>query len=436
LHIDQAEYVFIPGKNWRLSLAEVVAFLTTRTVRFKVVELSKSFFVLASDISPHLTAVNSLGGTIKVGRVLSKSSSEVVRDAFLGRDKQAQEEIRQKLSSNSVFDQLFEKPPQKLMFGVSVYFESPFFLTFSKRIQRFIGGSLKNELASRGVRARFMGFQKNRRAPQLTHVEVLRKRLTGNGTETLFCIGRRQTFVSKTADVHDPFQFQRRDISRPVQRKIYTIPPRLARVMINLSGCLPEKTLFDPFCGVGTILQEALLSGARVMGMDIDPWCVEASRTNLEWLKNQYAIKEPKYSVFLGDSRKLTVKIGKETIDCIATEPDLGPPLLHFPTESYAKRITNKLEPLYFDFLDGAREVLRPGGNLVFVTPWIRTRSGGFITLDLHGKAKSLGFRTVPPFREEIFGDNVRYTEMSPELSLVDVGTGQKIGRKINVLQK
>jgi tRNA G10 N-methylase Trm11 len=170
--------------------------------------------------------------------------------------------------------------------------------------------------------------------------------------------------------------------------------------------------------------------------MDIDPWCVKASRINLDWLKNEYALKEAEYSVFLGDSRKLTANIGKETVDCIATEPDLGPPLLHRPTESNAKRITNKLEPLYCDFLDGAYEILRPGGNLVLVTPWIRTRSRGFITLDFHGRTEALGFRTVPLFKDEIFGDEVPYTEMRTEQPLVDVGMKHKVGRRISLLQK
>jgi tRNA G10 N-methylase Trm11 len=433
---DRVTYVFIPGKNWRLSLAEIITFFNARGVRFKVVELSKSFFAVTSDASSDLTDVNSLGGTIKIGRIISQISSGTVKEAFLDGEKQAQKEIRQTLLSIGVLSQLFENPPQKIIFGVSVYFESPFFLRFSKKILRFIGGSVKNELALSGTRARFMGFHKNRRAPQLTHVEVLRKGLTEKSTEILLCIGRRQTFVAKTTSVHNPFEFQKRDTARPIQRKIYSIPPRLAKIMVNLSNCMTEKTFLDPFCGVGTILQEALLSGARVIGMDIDPWCVKASRINLDWLKNEYALKEAKYSVFLGDSRKLTTNIGKETVDCIATEPDLGPPLLHRPTESYAKRITNKLEPLYCDFLNGAYEILRPGGTLVLVTPWIRTRSGGFITLDFHGRTQALGFRTVPLFKREIFGDDVPYTEMMTEQPLVDVGMRHKVGRGINLLQK
>jgi hypothetical protein len=42
--------------------------------------------------------------------------------------------------------------------------------------------------------------------------------------------------------------------------------------------------------------------------------------------------------ILQGDSRKLTAKI-REGVDCIATEPDLGPALRQVPTESYAARI-------------------------------------------------------------------------------------------------
>ena len=62
------------------------------------------------------------------------------------------------------------------------------------------------------------------------------------------------------------------------------MPPRLARMMVNLSSCGKGKVLLDPFCGVGTILQEALLEGASVIGTDANAWCVKASEENLDWL--------------------------------------------------------------------------------------------------------------------------------------------------------
>ena len=51
------------------------------------------------------------------------------------------------------------------------------------------------------------------------------------------------------------------------------IPPKLARTMINLAvGENDPKsiTVFDPFCGTGTILMEGLMVGVTVMGSDLD----------------------------------------------------------------------------------------------------------------------------------------------------------------------
>jgi tRNA G10 N-methylase Trm11 len=282
-----------------------------------------------------------------------------------------------------------------------------------------------------------MGFSKERQLPQLTHVEVLKKEMTEQSAEALFCIGKTQTHISKTLSVHNPFEFQKRDAERPIQRKIYSIPPRLAKIMVNLSVCMPGKTLLDPFCGVGTILQEALLLNAHVIGVDINPWCVNASLTNLDWLTNEYHLKESKYEVFKGDSRDLKNLFNKETIDCIVTEPDLGPPLRHFPTDSYATRITNKLKSLYCSFLKGAYEALRSEGYIVFVTPYVKTRSDSFITLNLEEEVKALGFRSVYPYNPKMFEDRDSLVErLASMASFIDIRKTHKIGRKINILQK
>lgn len=434
---DEQMYVFIPGKNWKLSLAELITYLQTRKINFKVTDLSKPFFIIESRSILDPKIVDNLGGTIKAGKVLSQMPSETVEDAFLHKKEHALAEIRSYLLSDHVFNNLFGKPLTKNVFGASIYFENPRFLHVSKKIQRFVGSCLKDELASQGTKARFMGFPQKRRLPQLTHVEVLKKGLAEQGKEILFCISKAQTFISKTASVHNPFEFQKRDISRPVQRKIYSIPPRLAKIMINLSTCLPGEALLDPFCGVGTILQEALLLKAQVTGIDIDPWCVNASRTNLQWLTNEYGLKEAKYTILSGDSRNLTDKVNRETIDCIVTEPNLGPPLRHFPTDSYARRMAGKLKLLYHSFLKGAHEALRAEGTLVFVTPYVKTRSGNFITLDLEEEVKAIGFKKTYPFEKNVFADGSPLVkELAITSSLVDVGKKHKIGREINILQK
>src|SRR4030066_2212497 len=210
-----------------------------------------------------------------------------------------------------------------------------------------------------------MGFSKDRKQAQLSHVEVLKKNLVENKAEVLFCIGKNETLVSTTIAVHNPFEFQKRDIYKPKQRAIFGMPPRLARIRVNLSSCTEGKVLLGPFCGVGTILQEALLSEAKAIGVDINKWCVEAASRNLEWLKEEYSLENAEYRVLQGGGRRLSQKIGWEQVDCIATEPDLGPALRQVPTTPYAARIIGRLEPLYQGFLEEAFKVLRSDGRLV-----------------------------------------------------------------------
>jgi len=240
-----------------------------------------------------------------------------------------------------------------------------------------------------------------------------------------------------TSGVHDPFEFQKRDVGKPNQRKIFAIPPRLARIMVNHSGCTPGKVLIDPFCGVGTILQEALLSKAQVIGVDASRWCVEAATENLEWLREEYAIRGREFRVLKGDALKLRSIVGLD-IDCIATEPDLGPALKDIPTAAYARKIVEKLTPLYFGFLKEAHGILGKDGRLVIVTPCLRTRSGKPIAMHIEKKAEEVGFKIIYPFgNNEIFEsyDNVK-EDMRIMRRFVDMAEWHKTGREIHVFQK
>jgi len=304
-------------------------------------------------------------------------------------------------------------------------------------MQRFVGSTVKRELAAHGRKSGFMGFSRTREQPQLSAVEVLKKSLVENKAEVLFCIGKRQTVVATSVAVHDPFEFQKRDVGKPVQRKIFALPPRLAKIMVNLASCTAGKLLLDPFCGVGTVLQEALLVGARVVGVDINPWCVKAAIVNLEWLKKEYALREAEYRVVEGDARRLRGLFGEGVVDCVVTEPDLGPALRQVPTVAYAKRMVSRLEPLYYCFLEEAYGVLKVGGRLVFVSPYVRTRSGKPVVMAVEEKAVSVGFKRVCLFREKVFAGDVRVKEELAEMcAFVDAEERHRIGREIHVFQK
>lgn len=432
----QTTHVLISGKNWKLSLAEIIAFLEAREIEFEVCQLSKEFFVVRNYKTSNALAISDLGGILKIGRVTSDFATEIVRKAFIQKDKQAQEQIKTSITKGSMITEMLEASSGKTVFGISVYCAEDTLRPVSKRIQRFVGSTIKRELAAQGRKSSFIGFSRNREQPQLSPVEVLKKNFVGKKTESLFCVGKKQTVVATTVAVHNPFEFQKRDVGKPIQRKIFAMPPRLAKIMVNLTACTTGKLLLDPFCGVGTILQEALLTGAKVVGLDINSWCIKATKANLNWLKKEYGLKGAEHSVMQGDACKLTGKLEVE-VDCIATEPDLGPALRQVPTSPYAEKIINKLEPMYYSFLKEAFKVLKKGGRLVLVAPYLRTRSRGPVTMPVAEKATKIGFKKVYPFQEKIFGEDVEVKcKMAEMASFLDLEKRHKVGREIFVVKK
>ena len=428
--------LFVSGKNWKLSLAELAAYLKARALKFEIKFFSKDFFAIEFADDFDASAIGALGGTIKIGEEKAKFSTQIIREAFVDKNKQAKSQITETLASTGLVDEI-DKSAEKLFFGVSVYCAENPLRPLSGTIQRFVGSALKDELKGHGKKSKFMGFSKDRHSAQLSHVEVLKKNLVENKAEILLCIGKEETWVAQTVAVHNPFEFQKRDVYKPVQRKIFGMPPRLARIMVNLSACTPGKVLLDPFCGVGTVLQEALLSRANVVGVDVNPWCVKAAIENLQWVKIEYSLEDAEFRVVQGDVTRLAEKVGQETVDCIVTEPDLGPALRQVPTGPYAQKIIEKLEPLFFGLVDQAYKVLKEDGRLVVVTPYMITRSGQSVIMPIAKELENKGFKIVKPFAEDMFSQNARdHEELTSMRSLVEVDERHKIGRQIHVYQK
>ena len=410
--------------------------MKAREIKFEVQFFSKEFFVVSVKEEHGASVIEDLGGTIKIGEEKARFPTGIVKEAFLERSKQAQSQITESLASSNIVDEM-SKSDEKVLFGVSVYCAEKTLRSSSGTIQRFAGSAIKTQLADIDKKSKFMGFSKDRKFAQLSHVEVLKKNLVKNKAEVLLCIGKEETLVATTIGVHNPFEFQKRDIYKPNQRKIFAIPPRLARIMVNLSGCTPEKVLLDPFCGVGTILQEALLEKAEVVGVDVNPWCVKAAHENLEWIKNEYSLEDTEFRVLQGDVGRLAEKIGQETVDCIVTEPDLGPALHQIPTGPYALKIIQKLEPLYFTFVEQAYRVLRKGGRLVLVTPYIITRSRQSVAMPIGEKLENLGFSRIQPFSKDMFSkDSIGFEDLLDAPSLIEVDERHKICREIHIYQK
>jgi tRNA (guanine10-N2)-dimethyltransferase len=149
----------------------------------------------------------------------------------------------------------------------------------------------------------------------------------------------------------DRSQFERR---RPKRRAVFhpgTLMPTLARCMVNLARTPQGGTLLDPFCGVGGILIEAGLIGAKPVGVDIDGRLIDGARKNLE----EVGVRD--YSLSVGDATELSLE---EEVDAIATDPPYG---------RQATTGGSKLEELYERTLPGLAQALKRRRYLCITSP-------------------------------------------------------------------
>jgi tRNA G10 N-methylase Trm11 len=175
-----------------------------------------------------------------------------------------------------------------------------------------------------------------------------------------------------TVGFSDVAGFERRDFGRSYQNPTMTLSPRAARVLVNLSATEETKTLLDPFCGLGTILQEALVCGYNVVGVDKSRGFVEKARSNLAWLKEEYGLS-PKLEVNLlhGDATKLEHQ-RLPPFEAIATEPILIPTFKENPTSAKSREALGSAAYVYRASLHSLSLIMSSKeGRMTIVTPSI-----------------------------------------------------------------
>lgn len=370
------DFIFIKGKNEELSKFEIISYLETRNYAYDILDDSKDFLIIKlPDEIDIESMIKSLGGTLKIANVLFKTSKDEIESNF----------------DKICLERIFKTRKEKLIFGVSVYSGND-----SYKFYKLIGNYFKKRLKKDGINAKYFGFDRKRK-PQLTNVEVINKNLIIESSEIIVCSSKNKIYIGTTQAVHNPFEFQKRDIGRPRQRIIFSISPRLSNILINLSGAKEDDTLLDPFCGVGTILQEAALNRINVIGVDIDEECIEAAKENLKWLSKEYN-SDFNERLMIGDSRELSKYFGENSIDAIATEPYLGPPLKKKPSLQEVDKIFEEIKDLYEDSLKEMYKVLKPGKKIAIVSPCIRITKSKYKRFGFKNITDKIGFKIINSF--------------------------------------
>lgn len=193
--------------------------------------------------------------------------------------------------------------------------------------------------------------------------------------------------VAGTVAVQPFEEWARRDRGRPhADPKAGMLPPKVARMMVNLAGS--RGTLLDPFCGMGTILGEALLTGWNVIGSDQSDDAIKKTEANLEWLFPS----SRQWKLFVSDATHISEKIEHASIDAIVTEPFMGKPNI---SDTNVRDIVTGLEKLYIGCLKDWRPVLKPGAKVVIVFPRFEIRGKTYVVKKAIDSCETLGYTVL-----------------------------------------
>lgn len=374
------KYFFILGRSPGLARAEIEAILPTLPGKYRISESSGDVLLLDLKIFGengfHLkNLMKKLGGTIKIGKILD----EVEND----------EQIFETINTERLLKKYLPQKEEKINFGFSLYSISN---TFSKSFQKDLsrkGIEIKKDLRNLACKARFVSS----RDKALSSVIVTENKILERGADICMIKNGEKTYIGKTIAVQDYKSFSKFDYGRPrADARSGMLPPKIARIMVNLAQTKPDEILLDPFCGSGTVLQEALLLGVKkVTGSDISRKAIDDSNKNLEWLSNEVELPESKYQVFHSDVRKLS-KIIETKVNVIVTEPFLGPPLSGKETVERLKQNSQELSKLYIESFQVFKKILAENGRIVIIFPSFKKGSEKY-PLPILEDIKKMGFQ-------------------------------------------
>lgn len=190
-------------------------------------------------------------------------------------------------------------------------------------------------------------------------------------SEFNFISAGNQIIIAKTVWIYDAEDWVSRDRSKPYRDiKRGMLPPKVARIMVNLATCgKTSLTLADPFCGTGTVLSEAIMVGCNAVGSDTNPEAIPGTKSNLEWILSTPGLSPRKYQLAVADATHFHKTFS--SVDCIATEPYMGPLLDERNPSSLdkIKNIAKGLDKLYRGAFKSFALSLPIGGRVVMSIP-------------------------------------------------------------------
>jgi len=187
--------------------------------------------------------------------------------------------------------------------------------------------------------------------------------------------------------VQDIDAYSERDYNKPFRdMKVGMLPPKLAQILLNLTGA--EGTIWDPFCGGGVLIMEGLLMGHVMLGSDINAKTLEGAKQNVAWLREVFDV-EADAKLFVHDA---TEPLPGIRFDAIACEGYLGPVQNRLKSKTELAPVIAELNTLYRTFFS-ALKAGKFKGPVVIAIPFYKVREGELSLYSLISEVERMGFK-------------------------------------------
>lgn len=456
-------YVFVLGRVFTLSIAELLAVLEKPDAAcglvenpIKVLDASKEVLVIETE-KPLLASPlqKKLGGTIKILKmvdILEKRKQDSLNFA-----------VRNYFKPSLLKKEFFKEYKGKKQFGVSVYVLDEELIAQDRNNHRRdtnysrdenqsgdskrkpvvqpvwgepkrIGMMIKKTLQEGGLSVRVVLPEFN--SLSLASVVVAKNLLLEKGAEICLIAGKEKVYTAKTLCVQDFEDYGRRDYQRPVRDELQgMIPPKIAQIMLNLADCKSDDAILDPFCGIGTIIQEGLLLGFKMFGSDINRMAIRGSEQNLEWFRNRYHVPAGKYVLNVSDARKVSELINKTAISAIVTECTLGPMYSQFPKDDEIEKNFADLKKLYRESFENFAKFLPQGSRVVMCVPAYRKGRDNYVQMDSLDSITDLGYALLELIPKKV-AKQMKFLKLTGRGTAIYDRKEQTVAREVVVFEK
>ena len=413
-------YIALLGRQPEISIAELAAVFGADCVN----RISQQF----AEVQTSQFDITTLGGTVKCAKVITElPASRTDKTSLLAASRFITQHYQAKWAHS----------PHKITLGLSAYN-----LAVGARDVQKTGLILKSSLKKSGTSLRLIPNDQ----PALSTATAHNNKLGGSPYKVELLLIKttdRRLIIAESRGVQNITAYTRRDRHRPKRDAfVGMLPPKLAQIMLNLAlgagpltsqrscgnsvtrsasslsdksmvlrtalpdafdleetaGSRPVVTILDPFCGTGTVLQEALLAGYDVVGTDLSQKMVDYTTENLSWLQSTFtAPSRPVGRVIdIHQADATTHRWPNSThLTAVVCETYLGQPFSAPPAPQKLAEVVGNCNHIITGFLTNIRPQLAPNTPLCIAVPAWYDTSGRVAHLPLIKNLQQLGYHQL-----------------------------------------